>query len=1267
MSWKHNLPKKVVQKDPKEEWEFDGENFLGKDTMSLAKNVRSDLNRLLKYDADEQRLTAIGEAPAAKSRREGGGSAASGDDLRASPPPAPAAPEEPSPPADAEQDAARPRSTGRLSGSSRENRPSSRAGSTTGRTGTQRSAGSSRRLALQAPASSEGEDEAGRRARFSEGEEEGGAGAGRAGASGTRARRAGRAARREEPTSEPAGAQDPPKSEPEAPPPPPQSPAPPAPPFVSQFTVPPPPPPMTAEELARHRANLEAEKAKKAAELRQRKKVYAETLKKASFQPPEYDYENSMPPGVKPCLAFYPFIVRDGGASRLRIPVPPTVVFLPEGPPEGLSSDPDDVGAPIQSLFYTPRADGCVRRVDHIDERGIADRIFKPRAGEEPPEGYPVAVLKKMAKPASERYTRNELAVLDYNGLKAFSESVSSLEAWVLQKFVWSNGGKPFVARCVHRRAGAGKSFTWMISGRELCEESAEADPRRRYCTDAERFDGCAMIPVAGKANAELQELTGALRHHMEQTVFSVPFDELVADWIKDKRGDWWFIQVKAFRMRTPGPGAPLSEILRGRAAPVVREQRNFCRGDYCDVDMQAEQEGLRKSRVLQVVETVQAGAARRDVVANHELLMLIENIKRAVVERKDEDAGYYKVLYKSVVLDRMERSRRRQLHTAARRRVARLRAEEVKVRRILDPGARPGFASPTDDGEEPAAAYYQDEEEAEEAAAAGRRAGERKVVGSVQETVRPIPNRHRTRKAILSDRTFVTPEDEEAISAMLGALAERRKKRLTLFPPVRVVPETPDVPPLEACYTSLPGWEQIKPAMYYSEVKVCRNCYRVYTAIDEARRVAMERRFEGLRPPPDKLWTAQAITQAGLETPSENFSRRRMPPLKESGPEGGEESGGESEEGEDLGEAPGRLLPPPGPPGGSSSAPGSMRRSQSAPSVGSGSGSASGSAAPFRPPSMLSRDERRRAERQREWEEKKRAFLKEKRDARKRLAKELYPHRFSAADVSLEPRPPREAAAPSTSPGPEPPLGRLEEEEGAAEEPEEPEEHEERGRGRGRGRGSAPASPGPGGASASGEEGYAEESFESEGEGRSASPVPGPGPGAGHGLGRAQSEPSLPQPGPRHAGGGGGGGGGGGLGAGGRGTASAPSIAPIPETRALLDEGSEEGGRRPGKKALAPAPEVRHQKRIPPPARPAPSPPPEPPRTKPSVSPYALPQAKGSKAKTQAAAGAGGTEGGGGSPKGRRRKEDRTDMMLVWSRASYVPAYHDPTYFNQY
>eukprot|EP00741_Cyanophora_paradoxa_P002246 tig00000571_g2178.t1 len=771
MSWKHNLPKKVVQKDPKEEWEFDGENFLGKDTMSLAKNVRSDLNRLLKYDADEQRLTAIGEAPAAKSRREGGGRLVSpACALRSARPtrpqrgerrrlagvaaPAPAAPEEPSPPADAEQDAARPRSTGRLSGSSRENRvrgaappgparrpaPRPRApaaflagGVDDRQDGTQRSAGSSRRLALQAPASSEGEDEAGRRAASRKGRRRAGRGRGARGQRGRgRGEREGGAeggakfdfatyddalagkarpalppARRppsRPQASEPAGAQDPPKSEPEAPPPPQSPPAPPAPPFVSQFTVPPPPPPMTAEELARHRANLEAEKAKKAAELRQRKKVYAETLKKASFQPPEYDYENSMPPGVKPCLAFYPFIVRDGGASRLRIPVPPTVVFLPEGPPEGLSSDPDDVGAPIQSLFYTPRADGCVRRVDHIDERGIADRIFKPRAGEEPPEGYPVAVLKKMAKPASERYTRNELVVLDYNGLKAFSESVSSLEAWVLQKFVWSNGGKPFVARCVHRRAGAGKSFTWMISGRELCEESAEADPRRRYCTDAERFDGCAMIPVAGKANAELQELTGALRHHMEQTVFSVPFDELVADWIKDKRGDWWFIQVKAFRMRTPGPGAPLSEILRGRAAPVVREQRNFCRGDYCDVDMQAEQEGLRKSRVLQVVETVQAGAARRDVVANHELLMLIENIKRAVVERKDEDAGYYKVLYKSVVLDRMERSRRRQLHAAARRRVARLRAEEVKVRRILDPGARPGFASPTDDGEEPAA-----------------------------------------------------------------------------------------------------------------------------------------------------------------------------------------------------------------------------------------------------------------------------------------------------------------------------------------------------------------------------------------------------------------------------------------------------------------------------------------------------------------------------------------------------------------------------------
>lgn len=124
---------------------------------------------------------------------------------------------------------------------------------------------------------------------------------------------------------------------------------------------------------------------------------------------------------------------------------------------------------------------------------------------------------------------------------------------------VGSNVRKAWIARPVYRKKDSA-SWVWILTdsnSSELTESS---------------HDACQIVRCAGTQSwVEPRALAAACSQRFE-TVLHVSFQELVLDLIQDSNGEWWLLQVKAFRVRCLPPNRPLSANVEDRAATRVQE-----------------------------------------------------------------------------------------------------------------------------------------------------------------------------------------------------------------------------------------------------------------------------------------------------------------------------------------------------------------------------------------------------------------------------------------------------------------------------------------------------------------------------------------------------------------------------------------------------------------------------------------------------------------------------------------------------------------------
>lgn len=100
-------------------------------------------------------------------------------------------------------------------------------------------------------------------------------------------------------------------------------------------------------------------------------------------------------------------------------------------------------------------------------------------------------------------------------------------------------------------------------------ESVAEID---RFTTNYVEDNHCTIYPIQGKFCQELSEIMLVMVKYLSNAV-GRPFVEVIADFIRDRDDQWWFLQVKAFRIKDGVPTLSGMEMIRSETSLLLMDK----------------------------------------------------------------------------------------------------------------------------------------------------------------------------------------------------------------------------------------------------------------------------------------------------------------------------------------------------------------------------------------------------------------------------------------------------------------------------------------------------------------------------------------------------------------------------------------------------------------------------------------------------------------------------------------------------------------------
>jgi len=258
------------------------------------------------------------------------------------------------------------------------------------------------------------------------------------------------------------------------------------------------------------------------------------SVERINFQFEEYwEYPNY---DFQPSIYFFKFLANKPdyekektekgkiSSSKLKLFVPDTIIL----------NDLD-----TNYWVYTD-IEGNVNRVEESDN-DVLEKI-KPKYGKNE-----LIAVSKMPIIKDGILVENQLTLLNINELEKclFSKSGSQI---AIQRFVKSKGPCAFICRSVWRRDKP--PYVYMLTNKVKYLNEEIKNPYLKFIVNSKEPDSYSIFcSSSGKHYEETMTYMNNIVKYIESHS-DIIFDELAGDFIKDEEGIWWFINLKAMKIK---------------------------------------------------------------------------------------------------------------------------------------------------------------------------------------------------------------------------------------------------------------------------------------------------------------------------------------------------------------------------------------------------------------------------------------------------------------------------------------------------------------------------------------------------------------------------------------------------------------------------------------------------------------------------------------------------------------------------------------------
>ena len=258
------------------------------------------------------------------------------------------------------------------------------------------------------------------------------------------------------------------------------------------------------------------------------------SVERINFQFEEYwEYPNY---DFQPSIYFFKFLANKPdyekektekgkiSSSKLKLFVPDTIIL----------NDLD-----TNYWVYTD-IEGNVNRVEESDN-DVLEKI-KPKYGKNE-----LIAVSKMPIIKDGILVENQLTLLNINELEKclFSKSGSQI---AIQRFVKSKGPCAFICRSVWRRDKP--PYVYMLTNKVKYLNEEIKNPYLKFIVNSKEPDSYSIFcSSSGKHYEETMTYMNNIVKYIERHS-DIIFDELAGDFIKDEEGIWWFINLKAMKIK---------------------------------------------------------------------------------------------------------------------------------------------------------------------------------------------------------------------------------------------------------------------------------------------------------------------------------------------------------------------------------------------------------------------------------------------------------------------------------------------------------------------------------------------------------------------------------------------------------------------------------------------------------------------------------------------------------------------------------------------
>ena len=300
------------------------------------------------------------------------------------------------------------------------------------------------------------------------------------------------------------------------------------------------------------------------------------SVERINFQFEEYwEYPNY---DFQPSIYFFKFLANkpdyekdktDKGkvyTSKLKLFVPDTIIL----------NDLD-----TNYLIYTD-IEGNVNRVEESDNNVLEN--FKPQN-----DKNELIAVSKMPIIKDGILVENQLTLLNMDELEKclFNKSGSQI---AIQKFVKCKGPCAFLCRSVWRKDNP--PYVYILTNKVKFLNEEIKNPYLKFIVNSKESDSYSIF--CSSSGKHLEETMVYMNNIVKfiESHSDIIFDELAGDFIKDEEGIWWFINLKAMKIKNidkfkrnkwnPNPDPPqLSFFINQRFHNKSKLKENLIKFDY--------------------------------------------------------------------------------------------------------------------------------------------------------------------------------------------------------------------------------------------------------------------------------------------------------------------------------------------------------------------------------------------------------------------------------------------------------------------------------------------------------------------------------------------------------------------------------------------------------------------------------------------------------------------------------------------------------------